>query len=158
MGLDCPYATISNWEDFTDVDLDLAYGGLSSAGARWRQSDFPDAEFRRSFARPVVAKSLKGFRSIQASPIGEQRFRDALGEQAAWINGTFKIDDGARFAMPNGIVRLTLHKAPADAPAAWKTFCELAGASAGSISLSILTGDWYRLKCSMNFITDDGLS
>ena len=87
---------------------DLALGTSSFAPTRWRQSDFGDLEFRRSFAREAIPKTLAGIRSVQVSPIGEPRLREGWQSETTWITGTFALDGGARIARPNGTVGLTL--------------------------------------------------
>lgn len=152
--LDCP----SEDEDaFGKIDLELALGASSLAPTRWGQTDFQEAEFRRSFARSAVTKTLKGFRLIQVSPIGEQELQKGWKAQTTWITGTFTFDDNMRFAKPTGIVKLTLHAEPA-APAAWKTLCKLLGIEEGQHdTISLPTGSWYRMRCSMDLTVDNGL-
>ena len=60
LDLDCAPINYEDWDAFDRIDLGLALSGLSLGGTRWRQSDFDDVEFRRSFARTAVTDSLQG--------------------------------------------------------------------------------------------------
>jgi hypothetical protein len=151
LNLDCPPDRYSNWNAFRQVDLDLALGSFSLADTRWRQTDFDQTEFRRSFARAAVRETLKGFRSVQTSPVGNR------GLDRTWITSTFTIDDDVRMVNPAGGARLTFHAAPS-APGGWKKLCKLLGIGAGdSVTLSFQTGSWYRLKFSVDMTVDNGL-
>jgi hypothetical protein len=150
--LECPYQHIDDWNAFDKIDLNLVFGTFPFPPMRWLQTDFDKAEFSRSFARSAVAKTLRGFRSIQVSPIGERRLQQELNADTTWLTGTFKFDNDMRVARPNGTVRLTFH-AEKYAPPAWKALCKLLGK--GSISLP--TGSWYRVRCSMDLKMDNGL-
>ena len=153
--LDCPYQTIEDWDVFEKINLQLAMGPVSIAPTRWRQSDFDAAEYRRSFARSAVSKTLKGFRSIQVSPVGGKLLKKALRTDTTWITGTFTFDDDVLFAQPTGTVTLTFHAKPS-APPVWKEVCKLFGIDKqGSISLP--AGSWYRMRCSMDLKIDNGL-
>ena len=121
------------------------------APTRWRQSDFGGVEFRRSFARSAIAKTLKGFRSIQVSPIGGPQLLEQWKAETTWITGTFTVDDGALVAWPDGIVGLKLHAEPS-APESWKTLCKLVGEE----RISFPSGSWYRMRCSMDLRIDNG--
>jgi hypothetical protein len=158
LDLDCSPANYEDWDAFDRIDLGLALNSLSLTGTRWRQSDFDAVEFRRSFARAAVTESLKGFRSIQVSPVTDR------GLEQAWITGTFVVDDDFQIARPSGIARLTFHavgndrKAPT-APSAgpyWNLLCEMLG-DGRRADVSLPTGSWYRLLCSMDLSIDDGL-
>jgi hypothetical protein len=143
---------------FETIDLGLALGSFSLSGTRWRQSDFDQAEFRRSFARSAVTQSLQGFRSIQVSPVAKN------GLEQAWINGTFTVDDDFRIAMPSGVVSLTMHAVPPDAsapsapsaPDSWNRLCRMLG-DGRRAEISLPTGSWYRLLFSMDLSIDNGL-
>ena len=147
-----------NRDAFENIDLELALGGSSLSLTRWRQSDFADPEFRRSFARSAVRRTLKGFRSIQVSPVGER----APDLDKTWITGTFAVDDTVRMARPAGVANLTLHNVPADdvsnPPKGWRLLCDLFGIRSGDRgTLSFPTGSWYQMKCSMDLTIDNGL-
>lgn len=148
--LDLDYGSTPFEENaFTAIDLPLALGRSWPAGVRWRQPDFDAAEFRRSFARPIVANGLSSFRSVQVGPV------DGRGLEKTWIHGTFVLDR-VRLAFPAGVATLTLH-APAAAPEPWRELVHLLE-RAGATSLGLPTGDWYRLKCTMELRIDDGLA
>lgn len=154
--LKCPYQHFDDWKAFDKINPNLVFGTFPFPPMRWRQTDFDMAEFRRSFARSAVAKTLSGFRSIQVSPIGERRLQQELKADTTWITGTFKFDNDLRVARPNGTVSLTLHAERA-APTAWKTVCKLLGINEGGKgSLSLPTGSWYRVRCSMDLSIDNG--
>jgi hypothetical protein len=169
--LDCSPASYEDWDAFDRIDLGLALRGFSLVGTRWRQGDFDAAEFRRSFARSAVADSLRGFRSIQVSPVAER------GLDRAWITGTFTVDEDLRIARPSGVASLIIHaarspeRAPAApssaapaatgtaipaAPRAWNLLCKMLG-DGDRAQISLPTGSWYRLVCSMDLTIDDGL-
>ena len=147
--LDLKYASgITGTEAFENFDLELALGGSALALTRWRQNDFIDADFRRSFARAAVKRTLKGFRSIQVSPVGERQL------EKTWVTGTFAVDDTVRVARPSGVANLTFHADP-QAPKGWLQTCELLGIPAGeSDTLPFPAGAWYRMRCSMDLTID----
>jgi hypothetical protein len=153
--LEVDYPSDGDDESFDDIDLDLALGTSSFAPTRWRQSDFSDAEFRRSFARSAVPGNLAGIRTIQVSPVGEARLQQAWQQETTWITGTFVLDGDARIARPSGTIGLTLTAEPS-APGAWLALCRLLGIPEGSGRISLPAGSWYRLRCAMDFIVDDG--
>jgi hypothetical protein len=151
LDLDCANDRYDNWDAFEKIDLELALGSSSLAATRWRQSDFEAPEFRRSFARAAINGTLKGFHSIQVSPVGKRE----LGK--AWITGTVTVDDELRIARPAGVVGITLHAEPS-APGGWGVLCDLLGIAVGqSRAISFPTGSWYRLKFSMDLTIDNGL-
>ncbi|MBV8340492.1 MAG: hypothetical protein JO343_11145 [Candidatus Eremiobacteraeota bacterium] len=156
--LDCPYQDFDDWATFDEIDPDLAWGAFPLAPIRWQQSDFDKREFRRSFALSVTTKTFKGFDSIQASPIGERRLHEEMPGQKTWITSRFAIDDGAQIARPSGIVELTLCANQA-APEAWcEILCKMLGIAPGeSGTISLPSGSWYRMRCSMDLTVDDGL-
>ena len=140
-----PHAAFDSDSAFDAVDLRSQLGSGFFSGSRWRQDDFEATEFRRSFARSVIDDGLNRFRSIQVSPI------DKRGLPKAWIRGSFELDD-LRVTYPTGVSTLTL-KSPPGAPSAWRKLCNM---FAGE-PLSVTTGDWYRLRCSMKLTIADGL-
>jgi hypothetical protein len=121
---------------------------------RWRQADFDQAEYRRSFARSVVTKAFRGFRSIQASPVGGPRLKEELKRVTTWITGTTAFGDNTRLAQPNGTIELTFHAE--EAPPAWKMLCGLFG-EGHRHAISIPAGGWYRMRCSIELNIDNGL-
>jgi hypothetical protein len=154
--LEIDYPSDGDDESFDEIDLDLALGTSSFAPTRWRQSDFSDAEFRRSFARSAVPGNLAGIRTIQVSPVGETALREQWQSDTTWITGKFVLDGDARIARPGGTVGLTFTAVPS-APGAWLSLCRLLGIpNGGSGRISMPSGSWYRLRCSMDFIVDDG--
>ena len=157
MTLDCPYKTFDGWNDLQEIDLNLVYGPTSMFPFQWRQDDFEDAEFRRSFAQTAMVQSLYGFRSVQVSPVGEKALIDACRTESTWIKGTFSLVGPVEFAQPQGVVALTLHDAPA-APQAWRIFCDLLGAKDDQARLYLPTGSWYRMRCSMDLTLNDGFA
>jgi hypothetical protein len=158
LDLDCSPLNYEDWDAFDSVDLGLALRGFALSGTRWRQSDFDAPEFRRSFARSAVTESLQGFRSIQVSPVADR------GLAKTWITGTFTVDDDLRIARPSGVASLTIHAVEPDpklpsAPSAspyWNLLCEMLG-DGSRAQISLPTGSWYRLLCSMDLTIDDGL-
>jgi hypothetical protein len=152
MQLDCPYNTYENWSSFLKVDLEAALVLPSLAPTRWRQDDFDKVEFRRSFARTAVSKSLMELRSTQVSPVGEKELLEKWKSETTLINGTFNVEGDARIVMPNGNVTLTLCAHPT-APQAWKDVCALLGIAVGEKdSISLGAGNWYRMRCSTELL------
>jgi hypothetical protein len=148
--LDCPYDTLEDWNAFVPIDLDLALGVSALAPTRWRQDDFDEVEYRRSFARMAIPGTLGGFRSIQVSPIGESGLLKTWRNETTLIRGTFTVRGTPQIAMPNGSVALTLC-ANRSAPQAWKDLCKLLGIEeGGEDSISLTAGNWYRMRCSMD--------
>jgi hypothetical protein len=140
------------------IDLDLIFGTSVLAGTRWRQSDFNEVAFRRSFASLAIADSLRSFRSIQVAPVVDRNL------ELTWITSTFTVEDDLRAAMPIGTATLTLHEVPRDdarraapsAPAAWNLLCKMLG-DGRQATTTFGFGSWYRLIFSMDLTIDDGL-
>ena len=140
-------------DDFEDIDLELAMGGSSLSLTRWQQDDFADPEFRRSFARAAVRRTLKGFRSIQVSPVG---IREST---KTWITGTFVVHEPVRIARPRTAVNLTFHAPDALPTGGWAETCDLLEIAPGrSRTLSIAGGNWYQMRFSMDLVIDQGLA
>jgi hypothetical protein len=153
--LDCSASQGTRDADFAPVDIDLALNSSALAFTRWRRSDFADAEFRRSFARSAIGGAVRGFRSVQVSPVG-QRNKDLL--RKTWITGTFTIDDEVRVAPTRGVAALTLHHQPS-APQGWRDLCDILAVEPGTWQpFSFPAGSWYRMKFSMNLTIDSGLA
>ena len=153
LDIDCAPDRFSNWDAFEKIDLELAMGSTSLAGLRWRQSDFEATEFRRSFARSASFRTLRGFRSIQVSPVGERKLA------RTWISGTFLVDDDLSIVRPGGVAALTLHYSK-DTPQGWQQLCKVLGidqTDGEQRVISFPTGSWYRLRCAMDFRIDNGL-
>lgn len=144
-----------NWDSFQSVDLRLALGSFPGWSARWRQTDFDAMEFRRSFARDVVLERLRGFRSVQVSPLPGPS--DDGEREATWITSSFEFDDDVRIAFPDGGATLRIHHHEA-APIGWRRFCDAVGLAAGESEMrSFQSGSWYRMRCSLSMNVDDGL-
>jgi hypothetical protein len=134
-------------------------GGLPGLGLPWRQSDFSDPEFRRSFARDVMAARFSEFRSIQTVPVSD------VGNDLprSWVQGRFTLVR-PRFSSSDGLARLRF-AAPPSSPYAWRKLVDLlahtglldAGAPAGGW-LTVAPGDWYRVRCDIDLLIDDGLA
>jgi hypothetical protein len=154
--LDCP-STVLDDKSFITVDPGLVYDPLPFLSGRWRQNDFDDEEFRRSFARDAMSKPFEGFESIQVTPVGGTDIQARLVEETTWITGTFKIDPGVKIAWPEGAASLTFRASNA-APSAWRDFCKLLGIDAGGKgTISLPSGNWYRCRLSTRLTISDGL-
>ena len=126
--LDLDYSTTSHTDPDTlqPIDLDFAFSLADLAGIRWRQSDFLDRVFRRSFAGRAVADAFRAFRGIQVTPVG-----DRPDLPRAWITGTFLLDPQIAFGLPFGVANLTMFSVAASrqgvatpsAPEAWNNLC-----------------------------------
>ena len=150
--LDCRYNSMDDWEAFEKIDLRVALGPLSIFPVGWGQSDFGPAEYSRSFARSVTAKTFKGIDSIQASPVGAHRLKKALRKETTWITGTMTYDhESVRVVRPHGTVGLKFHGGRS-APQAWKDLCKLFGDE----QISLPMGNWYRMRCSMDLKIHNG--
>lgn len=137
-------------EEFSDLDLAFANRRSRLSGVRWQQSDFNAAEFRRAFARPVVADGVSGMRSVQVSPV------DHRTQQKLWIQGSF-IATRSAVAYPHGIVSLALHSHGMPQP--WRQIQQLlGGTSTRPARVDLPTGDWYRMKLALDLFIDDGLN
>jgi len=158
--LDLEYSTTSHTDpdQLQAVNLDLADLAADLAGIRWRQTDFSDRVFGRSFAGQAVADSFRAFNCIQVAPVGERP------EPPAWISGKFLLDPDIRVQLPFGVATLTLHTVAGlrtgastpSPPAAWNGLCALLG-DGRRAQVRLATGSWYRLVCSMDLTIDDGL-
>lgn len=152
--LDCSVVRGTRDADFAPVDIDLALNSSALAFTRWRRSDFDDPEFRRAFARSAIGGAVRGFRSVQVSPVG-QRNTDLL--RKTWITGTFAIDDDVRVAPTRGVAELILHN-QASAPQGWRDLCDILKIEPGTWQgFSFPSGSWYRMKFSMDLNIDSGL-
>jgi hypothetical protein len=109
-------------------------------------------EFRRSFARGVLADGFSGYRSVQVAPVDELPV-GGMALPKAWITGRCTLDN-LEVAFPTGVATLRLEDPPA-APLPWK---RLRAALGGAGLVSFPTGDWYRLRCSMELEIDDALA
>ncbi|SEB16074.1 hypothetical protein [Variovorax sp. YR216] len=135
--------------DFEQVDLRGVAGRMTPLTGPWRQSDFDATEFRRAFARPVLARGFGGFRSLQISPVDEDPRINEVGK--TWIYGSMRTKD-LRYRFPTGVASLELPDCK-NAPPAWKKLRELMRDG----KMSFPTGCWYRAQCSMVLSIEDGL-
>jgi hypothetical protein len=154
--LDCPQSVFDD-KSFLTVDPALVYNSVSFLPGRWRQGDFNDEEFRRSFAREAIGKRPEGFQSIQVTPVGGSDIQTRLVNETTWITGTFEIDPKVKIAWPDGTASLTF-RAAKTAPTAWKDFCKLLGIEEGrNGTISLPSGGWYRCRLSTRLTIGDGL-
>jgi hypothetical protein len=161
--LDCHAANPGGLSATTSFDIRLALGNSGLGGVQWRQTDFEEAEFRRSFAGTAISESLRGFRSVQVAPV------DRRGLEPTWILGAFELED-VQVAYPAGVCTLEFSSLPADevptlgsatqvkhqTEHAWDALCTFLR-RAGKSRISLPTGQWYQFGCSMKFTIDDGL-
>jgi hypothetical protein len=60
------------------------------------------------------------------------------------------VTDEVQFVMPNGMASVTLFSEPT-APEGWRDLCTLLGIeSGGQGTISLTTGNWYRMRCSLD--------
>jgi len=156
--LDCPFDQDGNWGAFQRIDLRLASQSSSPVPLRWGQDDIRDAAFRRSFARSVIPDSIRKLRSIQVSPIGEEGLLEKWKAETTLIEGTFIADELPQMVIPNSTATLIL-RSETTAPTAWKTMCSLFGIAEGDEdSISLVPGNWYRMRCSLELKIRDGFN
>jgi hypothetical protein len=136
-------------EDLQSLDASTDAGASELAGLPWRQSDFESAEFQRTFARDVIGERFRRSRSVQVVPL------DTGNEPQIWLTGTFALN-GIRFQRPSGIATLAFHR-DHDASSGWSMLSEILFNLNGTASVSLPSGDWYRVKCNMDLAIDDGL-
>jgi hypothetical protein len=136
--------------DLRPFDPSMFADTSPSTDLPWRQADFDSPAFRRAFARGVVSQGLQRSRSVQVVPL------DASGEGQTWLTGSFQLTN-IRLQRPSGIATLTFHPGldPSDA---WAKLAEFLRRSTGTQSVSLPSGDWYRVTCDMDLAIDDGLA
>jgi hypothetical protein len=145
--LDCPDASDGSADQFFPPPALPLLSTALLRRAPFEQFDFQDEEFRRSFAKGVLTDGFHRFRSVQVSPI------DEIGNlPKAWITGRGEVTN-VKVAFPVGVATLTL-AVPPSSPQPWKLLCDVLG---NGQSLAFPTGDWYRLRCSMQLAVDDAL-
>ena len=127
-------------------DSDWSVVGSAPPSSRFRQRDFEQEEFRRSFAREVFESGFQRFSSIQVAPI------DARHLPGAWITGQFTLSK-ARVAYPAGVARLTLGCPEFGVPDAWSALAQLFDGE----EIALPTGEWYRARCKIDMRIEDGL-
>jgi hypothetical protein len=146
----CPDAETGGSEDqFMRAPLPSILGGTLFRRSRFDQFDFDEVEFRRSFARKVLADQFKTYAVVQAAPV-----TGLIDLPRAWITGRCELRD-VEVAFPSGVASVVL-SAPASAPQPWKDLCGLIPQSEGGVGFP--TGDWYRVRCSMTLTADDTLA
>jgi hypothetical protein len=145
--IDCPDAGDGSAEQFIAPDIGTFLADVDARRSPWEQFDFIQAEFRRTFARAILSQRFGGFRVIQVSPV------DDTPLPKAWIPGRYTLSN-VRVAFPSGIATLRLEN-PGLAPKAWKKLFD--SVLDPPDQLTFTTGDWYRVKCSMELEFDDGL-
>jgi hypothetical protein len=133
--------------EFTGPDLTSVFSSIAARRSPWDQFDFDEAEFRRAFAQSiVVGNGFRGFRVVQVSPVDP-----SVKLEKAWILGRYTLSN-VRVAFPTKGATLVFFS-PDSAPQTWKALCaQLPGAE-----VALSTGNWYRVKCSMELQFDDGL-
>jgi hypothetical protein len=146
--IDCPDRDDGSDDAFIGVPVPTILGGTAVRRGRFDQTDFSDIDFRRSFARDVVAEQFNGYRVVQVSPVED------LGLPPAWISGKCELTK-VEVAFPSGIATLQLTPVPS-APPQWQKLCAIIPQSANGVGFP--TGDWYRVRCSMNLSVDDTLA
>lgn len=134
-------------DQFIAPDLRSLFSGTDMRRAPWNQFDFIEGEFRRTFARTVVGEQFGGFRVVQVSPVYDMRL------PRAWIPGRYTLSN-VRVAFPTGVATLRLEKPKSSLPD-WATVLD--SLRDRPEQLAFATGDWYRVKCSMELQFDDGL-
>jgi hypothetical protein len=134
-------------DQFIAPDLTSIFSSTSRRGAPWNQLDFIEGEFRRTFARSVVGEQFGSFRVVQVSPVYDMRL------PKAWIPGRYTLSN-VRVAFPTGVATLRLEKPNPSLPD-WEIV--LNSLLDRPEQLAFATGDWYRVKCSMQLQFDDGL-
>lgn len=117
--------------------------------ARWRQGDFTDPQFRRSFAGQALGLDPAAMPSVQVSPV------DGRALPSAWVTGTM-LFDRMEAGTPAGVARLHLPRddaaARAQLPPAWRALRRLF--PEGTIVLS--TGSWYRARADLRMEPTQG--
>lgn len=152
---------------FDRVDIDAILNSSVFTSSRWRQVDFSDVDFRRSFARQAMKEGFNRYRCVQVTPV------DGRDLPKTWINGGFTLKDvQAQFPIGVAVLKLAadgVHEdegddgnegvdqdAGVDKDDGWYRLCNLLK-SENMLELSLPTGDWYRLKCSMDLSIENGL-
>jgi len=152
---------------FDRVDIDAILNSSVFTSSRWRQVDFSDVDFRRSFARQAMKEGFNRYRCVQVTPV------DGRDLPKTWINGGLTLKDvQAQFPIGVAVLKLAadgVHEdegddgnegvdqdAGVDKDDGWYRLCKLLK-SENMLELSLPTGDWYRLKCSMDLSIENGL-
>jgi hypothetical protein len=147
------YSTQFLDDRFERFDLTNLFSTALVPSAPWRQFDFNERAFRRSFARDVLANGFARFGSIQRAPV-DHRDGTLL---TALITGSIVLND-IETQFPSAVASLTFnrpHGMRDDHP--WARLHHLLGKGAPDTKLDLPTGSWYRLRCSMDLTIDNGL-
>ncbi|MDM0077133.1 hypothetical protein QTH90_22185 [Variovorax sp. J2P1-59] len=134
---------------FDRVDIDAILNSSVFTSSRWRQIDFNDTDFRRSFARQAMKDGFHRYRSVQVTPV------DSRNLPKTWINGGFTLKD-VQAQFPIGVAVLKLTELSKDEDDGWSRLCQILEGE-DMLEISLPTGDWYRLKCSMDLSIENGL-
>jgi hypothetical protein len=151
------YPDVSFNDKFQAVDL-ATLSGISWPGlGRWRQSDFEEGEFRRSFARAVMRPGFDEFQTIQVCPIDKRQ----RSTSPALVRGRFSFSK-LKTQFPEGIAEVTLNAAHAPqttlSGSAWKTLIGiLGGKDAPSVTLTCVTGEWYRVRSDCRLTIEEAI-
>ena len=101
---------------------------------------------------PSPATSWRGGSTVtdrsEISPVD-----DRMNLPKVWISGRLNLFD-VEVAFPTGVATLQMN-VPPSASRAWKSLCQALGGYGEALGFP--TGDWYRLKCSMELDVDDAL-
>jgi hypothetical protein len=150
--IECPDEADGSADEFIAPSLTSFLSSSSTRRSRWEQFDFIDAEFRRTFAQSVIGDQFGGFRVVQVSPVPD------IGLPKAWILGRYTLSN-VRVAFPSGVATLRLNvphpPPPGWPPPGWDLL--LKNLRDRPDQLAFATGEWYRVKCSMELQFDDGL-
>jgi hypothetical protein len=143
------------------VNMGLTFGRSFLADTRWRQADFDAAEFRRGFATEAMAENLRCLRCVQVAPTAQRQL------DPAWITGELTLDPGVRVDIPPGLTTLRFWQIPRpfsrasvkSTTGAWNALCAALGATPEHpATVTLTSGSWYRLHCSMDLRLDDALA
>ena len=151
------YPGVSFNDKFQAVDLATLSGTSWPGLGRWRQSDFEEGEFRRSFARAVMRPGFDEFQTIQVCPIDKRQ----RSTSPALVRGRFSFSK-LKTQFPEGIAEVTLSAAHAlqttPSGSVWKTLIGiLGGKDVPSVTLTCVTGEWYRLKSDCRLTIEEAI-
>lgn len=132
---------------FIDVDRGALTSAFALGGLGWRQTDFEQKEFRRSFARDFMGARRAGFRSLQFAPTDHRL--EVGRKRLVAANCRF---ENVRVSLPKATAWLTLHE-PSAEMGAWRLLASLCQGK----SLPFGAGDWYRLRCDMTLEVENAL-
>lgn len=132
--------------DETWLPFNLGWlGGARGVWPGWQRDDFDAPHFRRGFARRVVGAAHASLGVVQVTPCDGQPL------PRAWVSADSQLR-ALRTQFPRGVASLTLHRAGLPAEHPWTRLVEMLGARGDrSVQLGLPTGDWYRLRCGMDY-------